>query len=37
MLEEAGFTDIKISEESEPYAKGQAEVASWTISEKKKT
>jgi len=35
MLEKAGFTDIKIFEESEPYAKGQAEVASWTISGKK--
>jgi ubiquinone/menaquinone biosynthesis C-methylase UbiE len=36
MLEEAGFTDIKIFEESEPYAKGQAEVASFTISGYKK-
>lgn len=35
MLEEAGFRDIKIFEESEPYAKGQAEVASFTISGKK--
>ena len=35
MLEDAGFTDIKIFEESEPYAKGQAEVASFTISGKK--
>lgn len=31
MLEEAGFVDIKILEESEPYAKGHAEVASFTI------
>jgi ubiquinone/menaquinone biosynthesis C-methylase UbiE len=31
MLEEAGFGDIQILEESEPYTKGQAEVASWTI------
>jgi SAM-dependent methyltransferase len=31
MLEDAGFVHIKILEESEPYAKGQAEVASWTI------
>jgi ubiquinone/menaquinone biosynthesis C-methylase UbiE len=31
MMEEAGFVGIKILEESEPYAKGQAEVASWTI------
>jgi ubiquinone/menaquinone biosynthesis C-methylase UbiE len=35
MLEEAGFIDIKIFEESEPYAKGQAEVASFTISGRK--
>lgn len=35
MLEDAGFTDIKIFEESEPYAKGQAEVASFTISGRK--
>lgn len=35
MLEEAGFSNIKIFEESEPYAKGQAEVASLTISGKK--
>jgi len=35
MLEDAGFKDIKIFEESEPYAKGQAEVASFTISGKK--
>lgn len=32
MLEEAGFSDIKIFEESDPYPKGQAEVASFTIS-----
>lgn len=37
MLENAGFTDIQILEESEPYAKGQAEVASWTIKGIKKT
>jgi len=36
MLEDAGFVDIKIFEESEPYAKGQAEVASFTISGYKK-
>ncbi len=35
MLERAGFIEIKIYEESEPYAKGQAEVASFTISGKK--
>jgi arsenite methyltransferase len=35
MLEQAGFSDIKIFEESEPYAKGQAEVASFTISGRK--
>lgn len=35
MLEKAGFIEIKIYEESEPYAKGQAEVASFTISGKK--
>ena len=35
MLEDAGFKDIKIFEESEPYAKGQAEVASFTISGRK--
>jgi len=35
MLEEAGFNEITIFEESEPYAKGQAEVASFTISGKK--
>ena len=32
MLEEAGFREIKIFEESKPYAKGKAEVASFTIS-----
>ena len=31
MLENAGFNDIQILEESEPYAKGKAEVASFTI------
>jgi len=35
MLEEAGFNEIKIFEESEPYPKGQAEVASFTISGRK--
>ncbi len=35
MLEKAGFDEIQIFEESEPYAKGQAEVASFTISGKK--
>ena len=38
MLEETGFTNIKILEESEPYAKGMAEVASFTVyGEKKKS
>ncbi len=32
MLENAGFINIRIFEESEPYAKGKAEVASFTIS-----
>jgi len=32
MLEAAGFNEIKILEESDPYPKGQAEVASLTIS-----
>lgn len=32
MLENAGFNNIRIFEESEPYAKGKAEVASFTIS-----
>jgi len=32
MLEKAGFNDIKILEESKPYPKGKAEVASFTIS-----
>jgi ubiquinone/menaquinone biosynthesis C-methylase UbiE len=35
MLEAAGFQDIKILEESEPYAKGQAKVASFTVSGRK--
>lgn len=35
-LERAGFTDIKIIEDSEPYAKGMIEVASWTVSGYKK-
>jgi len=35
MLEEAGFIEIKIFEESEPYVKGKAEVASFTISGRK--
>jgi ubiquinone/menaquinone biosynthesis C-methylase UbiE len=32
MLEEAGFKNIRIFEESKPYPKGEAEVASFTIS-----
>jgi hypothetical protein len=32
MLEIAGFKNLTIFEESEPYKKGQAEVASFTIS-----
>jgi arsenite methyltransferase len=35
MLENAGFVDIQILEESMPYAKGKAEVASWTIKGRK--
>lgn len=35
MLEKAGFSEIKVLEESEPYAKGQAEVSSITIFGKK--
>ncbi|MEI7504936.1 MAG: methyltransferase domain-containing protein [Paludibacter sp.] len=35
MLENAGFNDIIIYEESAPYAKGNAEVASFTISGRK--
>ncbi len=35
MLEETGFSNIRIFEESEPYAKGQAVVASFTISGEK--
>jgi len=34
-LEKAGFTTIEIIEESAPYAKGHAEVASFTIAGKK--
>ena len=30
-LSEAGFSDVRIIEESEPYEKGRALVASWTI------
>lgn len=30
-LESAGFSDVQILEESEPYPKGQIEVVSWTI------
>ena len=37
MLEAAGFYQIQILEESAPYAKGQAEVASFTITGKKPT
>lgn len=36
MLEETGFTNIIILEESEPYAKGMAEVASFTVYGEKK-
>jgi len=36
MLEETGFMNIKILEESEPYAKGMAEVASFTVYGEKK-
>ena len=35
MLEKAGFSEIKILEESKPYEKGKAEVASITIFGKK--
>ena len=34
-LENAGFKNLIIYEESAPYAKGQAEVSSWTISGRK--
>lgn len=34
-LEKAGFKNLIIYEESTPYEKGKAEVASWTISGKK--
>lgn len=34
-LEKAGFATIEIIEESKPYAKGKAEVASFTIASKK--
>jgi arsenite methyltransferase len=34
-LHNAGFSSIKIIEESEPYEKGQARVASWTIAGEK--
>lgn len=34
-LSEAGFSDVKIIEESEPYEKGRALVASWTIAGQK--
>jgi hypothetical protein len=30
-LGKAGFTDVQILEESEPYEKGSVEVVSWTI------
>ncbi len=36
-LEKAGFTTVEIIEESAPYAKGHAEVASFTIAGKKDT
>jgi ubiquinone/menaquinone biosynthesis C-methylase UbiE len=35
MLEEAGFINIRIFEESKPYPKGRAEVASFTVSGEK--
>ena len=35
-LEKAGFTDIRIIEESAPYPKGKIDVASWTITGNKK-
>jgi arsenite methyltransferase len=34
-VEEAGFTNLRILEESEPYPKGNIEVASWTITGRK--
>lgn len=37
MLMNAGFKDIRILEESKPYAKGKAEVCSFTISGVKRT
>ena len=36
MLQKAGFRDVNILEESAPYAKGKAEVCSFTISAEKK-
>lgn len=35
-LENAGFSDIRIIEESAPYSKGMIDVASWTITGYKK-
>lgn len=35
MLETAGFKDLIVYEESAPYEKGKAEVASWTIGGRK--
>jgi ubiquinone/menaquinone biosynthesis C-methylase UbiE len=35
MLEHAGFKNLVVYEESAPYEKGKAEVASWTISGRK--
>lgn len=35
ILESAGFNSIKVLEESKPYAKGQAEVVSFTLTGKK--
>lgn len=35
-LSEAGFSDVRIIEESEPYEKGRAMVASWTIAGQKR-
>lgn len=34
-LEKAGFKDVEILEESDPYKKGSIEVVSWTIAGKK--
>jgi ubiquinone/menaquinone biosynthesis C-methylase UbiE len=34
-LEQAGFSNVRIIEESEPYDKGKIKVSSWTVSGKK--